>query len=256
MATLNLNKKNVPLVLLLMLILLPAHSQQSPDSLYNVFKQHVLYFQNKYNNLYWDDEVKLAYYQLIEESPESYLTELTNDNNPAIRANIFGALMAKSKNTDLLRKLLGEHANDTASFTQVDGDVGYQYRVNDFMKMQYNFKIKYHLNTTNLLDRYEQIRKAPHWLIKGVTHQNITKENLLLLDSLAYSVKNVSVNSFHLYINDTTLVSNSNKLTVEMKMAIFTLHTGDLITFDMINGTDEKKQTVRLPSISLWIKDY
>jgi hypothetical protein len=226
---------------LLLILLSLLHYQSllgqncSNDSLFNRFKYDLeIETLNRFDDISWHDETKESYYKLMIHCPIECLVKYTDDSIPAIRAIIFGGLVEKNVDDDILDEIMGRHKNDTAQFILSPTDVVMTLTVRDYMqsflRMKANSKT---FNTDHDFDsRLENLRSSLQETIRvyipGEYHSLVTKDDLLLIDSLTGTLQGYRIVSFDL-ITDTKSFSSNNIFTQEIKEFIRTMKSGNWI---------------------------
>jgi hypothetical protein len=230
--------------LLLLLNLLLCQSllgQNCPnDSLFNRFKYDVqIGMSNHSNRIIWDDATKESYYKLMINCPINCLVKYTDDSVPAIRAIIFEGLAKKNAGDDILGEILNRHKNDTVQFIRGSTDVLFTETVSGYMqlilKLKANSKTFYTANDfeSRLENLRSRLQKTVRVYIPGEYHSMVTKDDLLLIDSLTCTLQGYRIVSFNL-ISDTKTFSTNNVFTQEIKEFIRTMTSGDRIYIDEI----------------------
>lgn len=209
------------------------------DSLFNRFKKDIQIEQQEHHGrVVWDDETEESYCILMINCPIEVLVKYTDDSIPSIRTSIFGGLVHKNADKDILTAILTKHKNDTAEFTESPTDVVITWNVRDFMQTALKMKTENKLGSTNYESRLATIRNKVGIVFPGAYHGIIPKDSLLLVDCLIYNKKDVKIVSFTLTMNkDTSLVeekSFTNYLTAEMKKNFKESKTGDYLCIDNI----------------------
>lgn len=210
------------------------------DSLFNRFKYDVqIEMLNHFNQIVWDDETKESYYKLMIDCPINCLVKYTDDSIPAIRAIIFGGLVKKNVDDDILGEILDRHKNDTAQFIHSPTDLVMTCTVIGYMQL--TFKSKADKKTFNTADdfesRLENLRSSLQETIRihipGEYHSMVTKDDLLLIDSLTCTLPGYRIISFNLTSGNKTFSTN-NVFTQEIKEFIRTMTSGDCIYIEDI----------------------
>ncbi len=210
------------------------------DSLFNRFKYDVqIGMLNHSNRIVWDHETKESYYKLMIHCPINCLVKYTDDSVPSIRAIIFEGLAKKNVDDDILGEILNRHKNDTAQFIRGSTDVLFTETVSGYMQLILKLKANNKtFNTTGYFEsRLENLRsslqKTIRIYIPGEYHGMVTKDDLLLIDSLTCTLQGYRIISFNL-ISDTKTFSTNNIFTQEIKEFIKTMISGDRIYIDEI----------------------
>jgi hypothetical protein len=231
------------------------------DSLFNRFKKDIQFEQQEHQGrVVWDDETVESYCILMINSPIEVLVKYTDDSIPSVRTSIFGGLVHKNADKDILAAILAKHKNDTAEYTESPTDVVITWNVRDFMQTALKLKAENKLTSANYESRLATVRNRVDIVLPGTYHGTIAKDSLLIVDSLIYSKKDVKIVSFTLTLNkDTSFVeekSANNYLTAEMKKNISESKAGDYLCIDniMAEFTDNNKRVKRkLASLCLKI---
>jgi hypothetical protein len=229
----------------------------SNDSLFNRFKYDVE-IEMLNNQIAWHDATKESYYKLMIDCPINCLVQYTDDSVPAIRAIIFGGLVEKNVDDDILGEILDRHKNDTAQFIHRAVDVVMTWTVVGYMQLK---KRKADKKTFNTADDFEsrlenlrsRLQKTFRIYIPGEYHGMVTKDDLLSIDSLTGTLQGYRIISFDL-ISDTKTFSTNNVFTQEIKEFIKTMTSGDRIHIDEIRVEFPNKTIGQIGGISLRIK--
>jgi hypothetical protein len=209
------------------------------DSLFNKFKEEIQ-FEQKYHAgcIVWDDETKLAFYQLMAVCPVDTLIKYTNDSNPAIRAQVFSELAYIGDDDSTLITIKNKHVNDTVRVSIWPFDTTVIEYMNMFLRFRSDSTIK--RNHIDYKKRIQKIKEEPRFIIKGLQHKRISKDDLLNVDSLICSEKDYKIVSFSLITNNgielISFESSSNVLSSEMKKGIMELITGNKIYIEDIKA--------------------
>lgn len=229
----------------------------SNDSLFNRFKYDVE-IEMLNNQIAWHDETKESYYKLMIDCPINCLVQYTDDSVPAIRAIIFGGLVEKNVDNDILGEILDRHKNDTAQFILSPIDVDMTWTVVRYMQLK---KRKADNKTFNTADYFEshlenlrsRLQKTPRIYIPGEYHGMVAKDDLLLIDSLTCTLPGYRIISFYLTFGTKTFFTN-NVFTQEIKELIKSMTSGDRIHIDEIRVEFPDKTIGQIGGISLRIK--
>lgn len=111
----------------------------------------------------------------------------TDDSVPAIRAIIFGGLVEKNVDDDILGEILDRHKNDTLQFILSPTDVVMTWTVSRYLQIK--LKSKAGNKTFNTADDFEsrlenlrsRLQKTICIYIPGEYHGMVTKDDLLLM---------------------------------------------------------------------------
>jgi len=227
------------LILLNLLLCQSLLGQNCPnDSLFNRFKYDVE-IELLNHQIAWHDATKESYYKLMIDCPISCLVQYTDDSVPAIRAIIFGGLVEKNVDDDILGEILDRHKNDTAQFILSPACVVMTWTVSGYMQVKLRSKANNKtFNTTDVFEsRLENLRsrlqKTIRVYIPGEYHGMVAKDDLLLIDSLTCTLPGYRIVSFDL-ISNTKTVSTNNVFTQEIKEFIRTMTSGDSIYIEDI----------------------
>lgn len=194
---------------------------------------------NHFNQIIWDDATKESYYKLMIDCPVDCLVKYTDDSVPAIRAIIFGGLVEKNVDDDILGEILDRHKNDTAQFIYSPTDLVITWTVSRYMQLK--LKSKADNKTSNTADDFESrlenlrssLQETIRIYIPGEYHGMVTKDDLLLIDSLTCTLKGFRIISFNL-TSGTKTFSTNNVFTQEIKEFIRTMTSGDRIYIEDI----------------------
>lgn len=216
----------------------------SNDSLFNRFKYDVqIEMLNHPNQIGWDDATKESYYKLMIDCPINCLVKYTDDSVPFVRAIIFGGLVEKNVDDDIIEEILDRHKNDTGQFIYSPTDLVTTWTVSGYMQ-QLKRKSKADNKTFNTADDFEsrlenlrsRLQETIRIYIPGEYHSMVTKDDLLLIDSLTTS-QGFRIISFNLTFVTTSITktfSTNNVFTQEIKEFIRTMTSGDRIYIDYI----------------------
>lgn len=233
----------------------------SYDSLFIRFKYDVQIEMLNDNEIEWCDVTKESYYKLMIDCPISCLVKYTDDSIPAIRAMIFGGLIEKNVDDDILGEILDRHKNDTAQFILSSTCVVDTWTVSRYMQLRLKFKSKANNKTFNTADVFEsrlknlrsRLQETIRIYIPGEYHGLVTKDDLLLIDSLTCTLQGYRIVSFDL-ISGTKTFSTNNVFTQEIKDFIKTMTSGDHIHIYEIRVEFPDKTIGQIGGISLRIK--
>jgi len=227
------------------------------DSLFNRFKYDVE-IELLDNQFAWCDVTKESYYKLMINCSINCLVQYTDDSIPAIRAIIFGGLVEKNVDNDILGEILDRHKNDTAQFIYRAGCVVETWTVVRYMKLE---KWKADNKTFNTTDDFEsrlenlrsRLQKNVRVYIPGEYHGQVTKDDLLSIDSLTCTLPGHRIVSFDLY-SGTKTFSTNNVFTQEIKDVIKTMTSGERIHIEEIRVEFPDKTIGMIGGKSLRIK--
>ena len=246
------------LILLNLLLCQSLPGQNCPnDSLFNRFKYDVE-IELLDNQFAWCDVTKESYYKLMINCSINCLVQYTDDSIPAIRAIIFGGLVEKNVDNDILGEILVRHKNDTAQFIYRAGCVVETWTVVRYMKLK---KWKADNKTFNTTDDFEsrlenlrsRLEKTVRVYLPGEYHGQVTKDDLLSIDSLTCTLPGHRIVSFDLY-SGTKTFSTNNVFTQEIKDVIKTMTSGERIHFEEIRVEFPDKTIGMIGGKSLRIK--
>ncbi len=210
------------------------------DSLFIRFKYDIQ-IELLNHQISWHDATKESYYKLMIDCPINCLVQYTDDAVPAIRAIIFDGLIAKNVDDDILGEILDRHKNDTAQFILTPGCVVNTWTVSQYMQIK--MRSKANNKTSNTADyfesRLENLRKSlqetARVYIPGEYHGQVTKDDLLSIDSLICTLPGHRIVSFDLIaVSGTKTFSTNNVFTQEIKDFIKTMTSGDRIYMEEI----------------------
>lgn len=250
------------LLILLKLLLCQSLLGQncSNDSLFNRFKYDVqIEMLNHSNQIVWNDATKESYYKLMIHCPINCLVKYTDDSIPAIRAIIFGGLVEKNVDDDILGEILDRHKNDTAQFIYSPTDLVITWTVSRYMQLK--LRSQADNKTVNTADDFESrlenlrssLRETIRIYIPGEYHGMVTKDDLLLIDSLTCTLQGFRIISFNL-ISGTKTFSTNNVFTQEIKEFIKTMTSGDRIYIADIRVESSDKTIRQIASKALRIQ--
>jgi hypothetical protein len=244
---------------LLLLIILPGHfsygQKCADDSLFNRFKNDIQIELRRHGQISWDDETRESYYTLMISCPIESLVKYVDDPIPAIRCLIFGGLAQKNASEELLTQIASKFKNDSAEYKDSPTDVVTTWTVSDFMQTVLKFKIdkKIPNSAGDFESRLKTVRDRFRIIIPGEYHGIISKDSLLVIDSLAYPSKEYKIVSFSLLDINKTIVTN-NIFTEEIRNYIRNMASGDFLVISEIFVEDSNKRRRKVPSIALEIK--
>jgi hypothetical protein len=212
----------------------------SNDSLLNRFKSDIQFRMLPEDKIVrWDDETRISYYSLMIECPEECLIKYVEDTMPYIRAVVFAGLVMKNTDNAIIEEILKNHRSDTAEVLEMSTDVVISLTVIEYMEIAVNWKAENSL--TNEEGYYESrleylqngIRNTPRVIVPGEYRGRISKEALLLVDSITCSHKEVKIISFSM-VTVNNIYDLKDSFTEEMKEEIRTMEVGDHISIDTI----------------------
>ena len=238
------------LLILLILISQICYGQTcSNDSLFNRFKNDLQFELLRYDNNYivWNDETRMTYYTFMIKCPIECLAKYVDDSIPSIRAIVFAGLVQKNVDNSLLEEILNKHKNDTAEFLVQSVDVVFTWTVREYMQSFLNIKSLIFKSDTSDYFKFQlenlqnRLRNKMEIKISGEYEGKISKEELLLVDSLKCSSERFRVISFYMKVANKTFVTE-NIFTQEMKDSIRDMKTGDRLFIDniMVEVPDRK----------------
>lgn len=235
----NINSMTQKFLIILILLGQTALGQiDKTDSLFDNFKRNIE-FERKENNgiIIWDDETKLSYLYLIQNSSNETLKKYTNDLDAAVRFYMFVGLTRKTNDSNDIKPLLVSHLNDTAKFSESTGCLVFINKsVIEEMKLAYALFSENTYNTYNdyLKTEIARIQSKPHLIINGLHHNVISKNDILKLDSLVYTDKSKKIKSFIVYIDKKPFENQGNAISKRIKRKLAKLKSGDIILLDSI----------------------
>ncbi len=223
-----------------MLLPVVLWAQSSPtDSLFKKFQDDISIEQTEYTGVvHLDDETKRSYYTLLDKTSDENLLKYMDDLNPAIRGYIFLGLARTKIDERILQTIISKHNDDSAGFITKSADVVLSWTVVEYMKMIFKGKSEGKLKALDYQEEIRKIDNTPKILIKGVSHNIISKSDLLKIDSLNYSAGLLIINSFDLVTPQKSIKATGKFLTEEMKNLILDLDNGDVLVFDNIKASD------------------
>lgn len=215
-------------------------------------------FRNQ-NRVVWDDETRISYYKLMIDCPVECLVKYIEDSIPSIRAIIFVGLAQKNVDQSILEEIFIKHKNDTAYYIDSPTDVVITWTVIGFM--QTILKLKADKEIPNSSGNFEflhenlqkTIREKIRINIPGEYHGKISKEDILLIQSLTCTIDGVRVISFKLTIDNETFETN-NIFSENIRKAIRNMKVGNRLYIEDITVEFPEKEFRKLPSIMLEIK--
>lgn len=224
------------LILLLLLSQVSYGQEYKIDSLFRVFQNDIATEQLYYNgDVIFDHDTQENYYLLLKVSSIDSLVKYINDPNPAIRCYIFNGLISKNADEKLVKEILKNHLNDTASYRSKSN----RWKVNEFMQLSNDDKEDQKKYFT---ERIKNIEHRSTKMFLGERHGLINKNDLFKADSLICDVKNCKIISFTMTIKkDTNLYeqkSADNRITAAMKESINRLEIGDKLWIEDIKVND------------------
>jgi len=247
--------------LLTLLLFLKAHicysQNTSSDSLFNNFKKDIEIEQREHAGVVaMDDETKVSYYLLISSCSVEDLINYLNDSNPFVRASVFAGLLRREISKDKLLNILDIHKNDTAKFTSRGADVVAEWTVKEFMEAGWRLKLSNELPDIDYKKELEKLRSQSvlKLQINGISHGLIDKKELLNIDSLTLTDKELKVVSFTLFVAGQEMKSSSSLLTNEMKQTMERSEQGEFLSFENIKVVAKDGMVRKLASLSLRLK--
>jgi hypothetical protein len=227
----------------------------SCDSLFNHFKKDIQFELLRFNQIDWDNETKESYYTLMINCPVKALTKYVEDSIPAIRSIIFDGLAQKNADEGILAQILSNHKNDTAQYIDSPADVGMTWKVKDFMQMVLQWKMDGEIpNAAADFDaRLERVKNRFRIIVPGEYHGTVSKDSLLMIDSLTCSKQGCKITSFNL-ASDTETITTNNIFSEECKQLLRRMKPGELLAIYCIIGVNSENKRVQYPSIELFIR--
>lgn len=249
-------KKQYYILLLLFFIVQSLYGQNiSIDSLFSAFKKEVEIEQLNTGMVVMDDETRLAYYLLMLHAPIEKLEKFTNDENPAVRGEIFTGLVQKDVDSVVIDRILKLHENDTAEFTYCPTDVVISWRVNELMHASVRNKSTNPGSEIDYNKKIERLKNKLELVLPNYRHGLISRNDLLQLDSLIFSNKEFEVQSFMLVTNtQKNAKSKNNTITRKMKKIIADLNSGDRVYFEYLEVKGPDKTIRQMGTIMMRIK--
>ena len=228
-------EKSMKVCILTLLLLLSqiSHGQEYKiDSLFRVFQNDITTEQlYNHGDVVFDHDTQENYYLLLMVSPVDSLVKYINNPKPAIRCYMYSGLVRKNANEKLVKEILDNHVNDTASYKSASN----LWKVNEYMQLCLDHK------TDKIIDFEERIKNAKQQstkMFRGERHGLINKNDLLKADSLICDVENCKIISFTMTIQkDTNLFeekSTDNHITTAMKENINRLEIGNKLWIEDI----------------------
>ena len=246
------------ILLLLFFTAQHCYSQSNKaDTLLTMFKTNIEIEQKEHLGVVaMDDETKVSYYSLINNSSIKELIKFTNDSNPLVRSYVFAGLLRRQTSNKQLLKILDIHKNDTAKFISKGADVVVEWTVKEFMQAGMNLKSANTLSKIDYKKEIERIRTQPELKlnINGISHGLIDKKELSSIDSLTLVNKELRVVSFTLFMNGQEMKSSGSAFTNEMKHTIQKSQSGEFLVFDNIKVVDKDNEVRQLVSLTLKVK--
>ena len=232
----------------------------SSDSLFIDFKNHIEIEQSLNSGVcHMDYETTASYYALLKNSTIESLIKYTNDSNPCVRAYVIeGLLRFKQVSEEELIKIIKDYDDDTTEFSIQSVDVVIPWTVKEYIQFIYKIRGTARVSDSDLEDRIRKNQenlKSQHSLsIKGIKHGTLDKNELLKIDCLIPTNKDLELLSFKLIVDDYQTNSSSCYLTTEMKNAFAKTEKGSLIIIENIRAASQDGFIVRLPSLHFRIK--
>lgn len=232
---------------------------QKSDSLFTIFKKNKELQQgSKITNDRLNDEMKVLYYTILDNSNLRTIEMLTNDSNPAIRALMYIGLAQKNAPHSILERIYFKHKNDTSTFESGSGCVVTNYRVNEWMKMTLNWIRKGKLRKIDFKSEIDKIKNKiklePRILIPGLEFNKIKRSAFLKVDKLDFSLPSWKVVSFALTDGVVGLhKSQSENITSGMKRIIRMTKTNKIFIED-INVISPDNEIRKMPSLIIEIQ--
>jgi hypothetical protein len=176
--------------------------------------------------------------------PVECLVKYVDDSIPSVRAIVFCGLAQKNVDYNILEEIMNRHRNDTAEYIDRPTDVIITWTVSEYM--QTVLKWKTDKKIPNAADDFESrlanlqtsMGKTLRINIPGDYHGVISKDDMLLVDSLTCTLEGFKVISFNLTIASKTYFT-MNIFTKEIKDSILAMISGDRLYIEDI--------TVKIP---------
>jgi hypothetical protein len=146
---------------------------QNIDSFFRNFKKDVLIEQKENaGKVVFDDDTKISYYTLVDNSSVQDLLDYTNDDNAFVRAYIFVGLLRKGISEKLTLKILENHKNDTTKFVVQSGCVVTDWTAKSYMEFAAKLKSTNDLNDIDYKSSIKIIKNQDviKLKIEGVRH--------------------------------------------------------------------------------------
>lgn len=208
----------------------------SVDSLFEQFVKDIETEQAYHEGVVkMDDETRESYYLLMINSPVEALVPYTDHANAAVRCLIFSGLVNKNADEETLKEIVEKHQNDSVAYISRSTDLQFSWKVCEYMKLTLEHRTSERIDYEK---RLSDLRQEPHFLLPGLRHGRISRDDLLCADSLKYSLDFINVQSFVMCfkvgerINDRK--STSHLFTPAMKRRIKKLRPGDRVYFEDI----------------------
>jgi len=255
----NIHMTTIRLFTILLILKAQACYSQyiNSDSLLNNFKKDIEIEQREHAGVAsMDDETKVSYYLLVSSCPITDLIKYTDDSNPFVRSYVFAGLLRRKITKDRILNILELHKNDTAKFTSKGADVVIEWTVKEFMEAGWRLKHSNELPDIDYKKELERVRSQPVTKLKigCISHGIIDKRDLLNIDSLSLTDKELRVVSFNLFVAGKEMKSSNYLLTNEMKQVIESCEPGEFIVFDNIKVVAKDNIVRQLASLSLRLK--
>jgi len=206
-----------------------------------------------------DYETKASYYTLIKNCTIEDLIKYTNDSNPCIRAYVIAGLFrSKQVSREEFDKIIKDHDDDTTEFSIQSVDVVKLWTVKEYIQLIYKIRVTTMLTDADLehwIRINQENQKSQHSLsITGISHGTLDKNELLKIDCLIPTNKDLELLSFKLIVDDYQANGSSCYLTTEMKDAISKTEKGSILIIENIKASSQDGVVVHLPSLYFRIK--
>lgn len=221
------------------------------DSLFNDFKKNIQIELEIYRGrIKWDNETREPYYSLLATCPVQTLEKYIDDSIPVIRAEIFVNLLLKGASNTILKGILNKHINDTAKFISAPTDVVIEWKVNEYMQFLFSLTPRKKVTNKEYRDRLERLRSEWYIVIPGAYHRTISKESMLKVDSLGFSVQDYKIVGFTITVGEMR-ITTTNCFDQQLREAIGKLKPREKIFFDDIKAVGPDKRIRNLGTLTL-----
>ncbi len=225
------------------------------DTLFKKFRFDIQIEKEHLGNVVFDEDTKISFYTLVNNSSIENLIQFLNDSNARVRSKMFAALVFKGADDRILKEVLELHKHDTSKFMRTGGCVSSSWTVIADMQMAYNAKIEKRLPKLDYKAMIARLKNKPHFIVPNVRHRIIEKEQLLEMNQFKYSDDRFKLVAFSLSSDSTTLYSSSAALTEEMKDLIRKSKSGDRLFFEDMKMRTPGKSIRNFASMGLILID-
>lgn len=227
--------------------------------MFTVFKKQIQLQQGETNrSVNLNDELRVLYYTILDESDMASIELLTADNNPAIRCLMFIGLAQKEAPDSILERVYLKHQNDSARYISRSGCLVNTWKVNEWMQFGINSAKEDKIRKINFEKEIARIIKQNNhetrMVLPGLKFNRIKKEALLKIERLICLDTNYKVISFTLYDGEKLLRGRSDFINKDMKTMMRKIKPQNRIYIEGIKVKSPDGHTRKLRSINLIIE--